>query len=211
MRVLTLSNPYCNGFKNEDDPVAVAYLDQLKEVHAALNAGTLYCRFIDGDRKGSIARLEPEPGCVNNEPGIRWFNSYSKQFNWKFERDYFSTICRWDKRKNKVKLFLPHRDAELLLDYNGPTVWQKFDANAAKQEALANPNQCDIDGNLLEINDNVLFINARYGARMVLSFGRIAEFKAVANSYGTTITTIIESEAGEKSELLYPEDMVYKL
>lgn len=211
MRVLSLSNPYCNGFKNENDPVALAYLEQLKEVYAALNAGTLYCRFIDGDRKGSIARLETEPGCQNDEPGIYHSYSFTRNSNWRFESDYFSTICRWDKRKNKVKLFLPHRDVELLLDYDGPTVWEKFDANAAKQEALANPDQYDIDGNLLAIGDKVLYINARYGARMVLSHGTIVEFKAVANSYGTTITTIIESEAGEKSELLYPEDMVYKL
>lgn len=211
MRVLTLSNPYPNGFENEDDPVALAYLEQLKEVYTALNAGTLYCRFIDGDRKGSITRLEPEPGRSNNEPGIRPSYSSARNPNWRFENDVFSAVCRWDKRKNKVKIFLPQRDVEVLLDYTGPTVWEKFDAAAAKQEALANPNQCDIAGNLLEIDDNVLFINARYGARMVLSFGRITEFKAVANSYGTTITTIIESEAGEKSELLYPEDMVYKL
>lgn len=210
MRVVKLNDPYPNGFAEPDDPIARAYLAQLKEVYEALNQGVLYCRFTDGDRKGSIARLEWEPDRSHFEPGVRPSYSYTRNPNWRFDNDYFGTVCRWDKRKNKVKLFLPSNEVELLLEYDGPTVWEKFDNVAAKLKALANPGQFDIDGNLLSVNDRVLYINARYSARMVLSHGTVIEFKAVANSKETTITTVIESDDGERSELLYPEDMVYK-
>ena len=44
---------------------------------------------------------------------------------------------------------------------------------------------------------------------MVLSHGVIKEFKAVADSRGTTITTVVEGEDGQLSEMLYPESMIY--
>lgn len=188
-------------------------MKELIAVYKALNAGTLHCRFVAGDREGSIAKLTIDPDVKNEPPLIRHKYGGWNNDKWKFQicNYYFSTICTWKGRKNKVKLFLPHREVELLLNYNGPTIWEKFDAKAAKEEVLKNPDQRDIDGNVLCIGDSVLFINARYGTRMVLSRGTITEFKVVANSRGATITTVINDEGGARSELSYPQDMVYKI
>lgn len=72
MKVLRLNMPneILNGFATGDDPVALKYLTDLTAVYESLNAGTLYCRFFDGDRKGSIARLSVEPGVRNEAPVI---------------------------------------------------------------------------------------------------------------------------------------------
>ena len=214
MRVVKLKMPnsIINGFTTEDDPEALKYLKDLKAVYEALNDGTLHCRFTDGDRKGSIAKLSLEPGAPNETPviGHRYGGAWDG-VAFTIRNHYFYTICSWAGRKNKVKVSFPHHEAELLLGYKGPTVWEKFDAKTAKEEALKNPDQRDIDGNVLCIGDSALFINARYGARMVLSRGTITEFKVVANSKGATITTVINDEGGARSELSYPQDMVYKI
>lgn len=214
MRVVKLKMPnsIINGFTAEDDPEALKYLKDLKAVHEALNDGTLHCRFTGGDRKGSIAKLSPEPGAPNEAPVIG--HRYSGVWNGRaftIRNDYLYTICSWAGRKNKVKVSFPHHEAELLLGYKGPTVWEKFDAKTAKEEALKNPDQRDIDGQVLGVGDQVLYINARYGARMVLTHGTIKEFKAVADSKGVTITTIVENKDGELSAMLYPESMIYRV
>lgn len=122
-------------------------------------------------------------------------------------------IATWDGRRNKVKVTVPnhYEPAEILLDYDGPTIWEKFDAKAAKEELLKNPDQKDIKGNVLSVGDRVLYINARYGSRMTLDEGKIVEFAASVNSKAHAFSTIIESDTGEQSTLQYPESMVYKL
>lgn len=221
MRVLNLKNPYPNGFETDTDPVALEYLENLKEVYSALKAGTLYGQFIDGDRKGSICKLTappfvPDPYHDNktDEPHIGYRSRYwpSDKNSYQFKNEYFHHLtCTWDGRRNKPKISLPDRDVNILLDYDGPTIWEKFDSQAAKDEVLKNPNQEDIDGNILEVGDKVLYINARYGYSMSLDRGTIKEFKVVADSRKTEISTIIESNEGEQSSLSYPERMVWKI
>jgi hypothetical protein len=87
-----------------------------------------------------------------------------------------------------------------------------FDAKAAKAEILKNPDQKDINGKVLGVGDRVLYINARYGSRMILDQGTVKEFLAAANSKGHSIATVITSEdGGEESSLQYPESMVYRM
>ena len=149
MKVITLKMPssIINGFATEDDPEALKYIKDLEAVYEALNNGTLHCRFTGGDRKGSIAKLSPEPGAPNEAPVIG--HRYSGVWNGRaftIRNDYLYTICSWAGRKNKVKVSFPHHEAELLLGYEGPTIWEKFDTKAAKEEALKEPDQRDIDG-----------------------------------------------------------------
>ncbi len=213
MEVISL-DPYRNShFSKEDDPEALEYLDSLIKVYEALENGTLYCRYIDGDRKGSIARLIRDPQYrVDEKPTIGYgYRGYRDGPQFTIRNNRFHVISTWDGRKNKVKESLPHREAELLIGYEGPTVWEKFDAKAAKEEILKNPNQKDIDGNVLAIGDKVMYVNARYGSGMVLTRGVITEFLASVNSQGFSITTVIESKDGEISNLSYPENMVSKL
>lgn len=216
MEVLKLKNPYLNGFGDENDPIALEYLDKLKAIKEALNSGRLYCQYIDGDRKGSVAKLIPDPSYTNamaNVPSIRYSSSAFQKGPWyRFENDMFFMIATWNGRKNKVKeTWSYYSQFEFIIGDNIETVWQKFDAKTAKEEVLQNPNQKDIDGNVLNVDDNVMFINARYGSRMVLERGRIKDFKVVVDSKKTSISTVIENSEGALSTLSYPEDMVCKI
>lgn len=216
MEVLTMKNPYLNGFADEKDPQALLYLDQLKAVKEALREGKLYCRYTDGDRKGSVAKLIPDPAyshVKDREPGIRYSSSAWQKGPWyRFENDMFFMIATWNGRKNKVKeTWSYYSEFEFIIGDTVETIWAKFDAKAAKEEVLKNPEQKDIDGNLLNVGDAVMFINARYGSRMVLERGRIKEFKVVVDSKKTSISTVIENGDGALSTLSYPEDMICKI
>ncbi len=205
--------PFINGFKDDKNPDVLIYLEGLKRAYAALHAGTLYARFISGDRTGSVVKLTHNPAYRHQEePGIRYSPVSFRDGPWyRFENEYFFCVCSWDDRRNTVKVNFPNRVIELLLNYDGPTVWAKFDAKSAKEKVLQNPDQKDIDGNVLSIGDKVMYINARYGSRMGLERGTVKEFKVVVNSHTTSISTIIENVTGELSTLSYPEDMVCKL
>ena len=213
--------PYYNGFENKDDPAAVEYVRLFNEAVRQLREGKLYVRFKSGDRAGSIARLTPDiKGYEKNAAkDIEILHCTIYRFNPKatydFSSSYVYAVCNWDGRKNKVKLYLPHPEVEILLNYDGPTFWAKFDAKSAKEKALQNPEQYDIDGNLLNINDKVLYINARYGSGMELCHGVIKEFTASVDSKRTEIFTIVRSdESTDEREILSkisnPSCMIYK-
>jgi uncharacterized Zn ribbon protein len=159
-----------------------------------------------------VARLVLENADRYKRPEIVYRrSSWDKAITHEIGHDYFGCIAKWDGRQNKPKLHLPDRETEFLLDYIGPTIWEKFDAKAAKNEILKNPDQKDINGNVLAVGDRVLYINARYGERMTLNEGTVTEFLASVNSKAHAITTVIENKDGESSSLLYPESMVYKI
>ena len=217
MKVIILKDPFPNGFAPKDQAAAEAALETYQEVYDAIEAGTACVRFIDGDRKGSIARVQFDPAYSHipkNRPviGYRRSSYYGdRAANQEIEHTRFWCVATWDGRKNKVKITLPEYESEILLDYDGPTIWEKFDAKAAKEDILKNPDQKDINGNLLSIGDPVLYINARYGSRMTLEEGKVKEFTVSVNSKDHTITTVIESKTGELSSLQYPESMVYRM
>lgn len=206
MKIAQLERDY-----NLTDPkVADDILARYMEVYDAITAGTARIRYIDGDRKGSIAI----PVFRHNgeyRPKVEAKRRYSGDpLTYDIGHCYFFCDATWEGRKNKVQVTMPSREVEVLLGYEGPTIWEKFDAKAAKVELLKNPDQKDIYGKVLSIGDPVLYINARYGSRMVLTEGKIVEFKVSVDSSGHTFATIIESLTGEQSSLQYPEDMVYK-
>ena len=216
MEVISLKNPYINGFADENDPEALAYLAKLKAARQALQDGRLYARYFDGDRKGSVAKMIPDPAysrANGYEPGIRYSSSHFQKGPWyRFENEMIFMIATWKGRKNKVKECSGYRsEFELIIGDNIETIWCKFDAKSAKDEVLKNPDQKDIDGKVLNVGDNVMFINARYGSRMVLERGKVKEFKVVVDSKKTSISTIIENSEGALSTLSYPEDMVCKI
>lgn len=212
MKTISLQHLY--NVQSEDDPQALKFLEDHETVRQAFLNGTLYARFIDGDRKGSIAAIIPDNRYSNVEPKraeLRRRDNWSHHSYYTIEHSYLFGLCKWTGRSNKPQITLPHPDVELLIDYDGPTIWSKFDAKAAKEEILKTPNQRDIDGNILAIGDRVLFINVRYGSRQTLDRGTVKEFKASVDSKGHSITTVIENDAGAMSELSYTKDMVLKI
>ena len=75
---------------------------------------------------------------------------------------------------------------------------------------MKNPDQKDIDGNILNIGDNVLYINARYGSGMELCHGKIKEFKAKVDSRRTEIFTVVENAEGVLSTISHSHCMIWK-
>lgn len=195
---------------------AIVYLDKLREVHSELLKGKLYVRFTDGDRKGSIARLELDPAYRGGDkvPCIdRTYRHYSSDGpTYEIRNGMFNCIARWDKRSNKPKVPLGYSNSEMevLIGYDGPTIWEKFDANAAREKLLENPDIRDIDGKKVEVGSKVMYINARYGDRLTLCHGTVDEFRVSVDSKGHSFATIVvEDGTTTESSLRHPESMLW--
>lgn len=201
--------------KDENDPEALAYCETLNYLYSKAKNGTLYVKFVDGDRKGSIAKVKvDDTGGAYYRPATivrrraTWAN-YEEPFE--IEADRFYGTAKWDKRKNSCQIVVPSQELVILPNYEGPTIYEMFDKKAAKAAALENPEQTDIDGKLLSVGDEVLYINARYGSGFVLCHGIIKEFKAVADSKGTSITTIVQLKDDDMlSAIANPSQMIWK-
>ena len=202
-----------NYFETEDDPEAVAYCVARNALYDQMVNGTLYVKFIDGDRRGSIARihLDPDYRPTTAEVTRRYYSRWDEKHQYEIENQWFCAVAKWDKRKNSCKLMLPHKDVIFLPNYQGPTAYQMFDKKAAREELLKSPDQRDIDGRLLSIGDKVLYINARYGTGFELCHGTIKEFKVSVDSKGHAFVTIVQNDGSEEeSAISYPTQMIWK-
>lgn len=200
-------------FEREDDPAAVAYCLARNELYRRAQVGAVYIKFIDGDRKGSIARLTIDPKYNQKLAEIRRRPTYYSSDKTAYEIDwyFFSGIAKFDKPKRSCQVSLPEASVIFLPNYTGPTVYQLFDRKAAKQKLLVDPDQRDIDGEILAIGDKVLYINTRYGSGSELCHGTIKEFKVTADSKGHSYTTIVQNdEADEESSMSYPFQMIWR-
>lgn len=206
---------YVNGFADENDPDVAIYIQQQHTLIDKLLAGTLYIKFIDGDRKGAIAKVSPNTKTYGDNAARKAsighsYSSWNRDKPWRVNNDRFYTIATWTGRSNKVQVNLPSKDIVFLPNYTGPTVWALFDRKAAKEEALKAPDQYDIDGKLLDIGDEVLYINARYGSGMELEHGKIKEFKVSIDSRKKEFFTVVENAEGVLSTISRSENMIFK-
>lgn len=215
---ITLADEYqlhrVSYFECEDDPDAMAYVAARNALFDQAVNGTLYVKFINGDRKGSIARVQMDPSYTHvfraEISPVRRYYSNSKQ-TYEVTNAWFYGIAKWDKRRNSCQLTLPHDDVIFLPNYKGPTVYEMFDKKAAKEALLKSPDQRDIDGKVLAIGDKVLYINARYGSGFALCHGTIKEFKVVAASAGHAFFTIVTlDDDDEESSISFPSQMIWK-
>lgn len=217
---LALKNPESNLFENKEDPRVIEYVSLIKHVQKKAQKGELYIKFIDGDRKGSIAKVIPNEKSMGKDAirDVEIEERYERPWNsreysrfYRIQNDHFYVIATWEKRSNRVQLTLPSDEIVFLPNYTGPTVWSLFDSKSAKAKVLSNPNQKDIDGRILKIGDEVLYINARYGSGMELNHGKIKEFKAEVNSKRAQIWTVVERNSDQEiSTIRHSEEMIYK-
>lgn len=207
-------------FTDKKDPKVVEYVSAVREMQKKAAAGELYIKFIDGNRKGSIARVVPNKRVygadairpVKIEESWGWIEAQADRgAGYRIKDDRFHVIANWDKRNNKAQFDLPSEDIIFLPNYSGPTVWELFDSKAAKENVLKNPMQKDIDGKLLKVGDKVLYVNARYGSGMSLNHGTIKEFKVVVNSKHTEISTVVARDTDKLlSTISDSSQMIYK-
>ena len=213
MREISLWDPFSNGF--EGWPLeALDHKQNWEDVKNLNEVGKpIYVKFVMGDRKGSIAKFIPDHRGVrvnvDNHARIWVPNKSGMQSGHRFNFSSYGHYT-WDGRRNKVKGSLHSRETVWLPDYMGPTVWEKFDAKAAKAAAIENPDVTDIDGKSLDTGDKVLYINARYGSAMELDHGTIVRFEAKANSLGTEVFVIVANAKGVESKIGSPAAMIWK-
>jgi hypothetical protein len=201
--------PKVYSFEREDDPEALQFIKIRNYLRERLLNGTLYVKFVKGNRAGSIAKVECDGPGMNEKSSLIYHGTWGPR--WIIDNPYFSLRAKWDKRKNSCHLLLPNEEVVILPNYQGQTVYEMFDKKSAKEAALKNPNQYDIDGKLLEIGDEVLYINARYGSGFELCHGAIQEFKAASDSYGNTISTIVKhADSDQVSSISNPTTMIWK-
>lgn len=184
----------------------VAHFEEMKAV--AESGGRIYIEHLQGDRKGSISYIE-DPSVT-----VREQQRYNRNEPRRYSLHVHGTH-RWDGRRNKAQASCHATGGTpyfaWLKDYEDGTVWAKFDAKAAREKLLAEVAEEDIHGHVLEVGDEVAYINARYGSGAELEIGTVDRFEASANSHGATVYTIIKNSKGIESKLQYPEKQVMKL
>jgi hypothetical protein len=210
-----LETPKSYYADSEDSPEHLAFCNARNALRDQAVNGTLYVKFVSGDRKGSIAKvvidLEEHPYNKRDASMERAHSYHNDPVRYQISDSMFFGTAKWDKRKNSCKLSFPDRDTVFLPNYEGPTVYEMFDKKAAKEELLKNPAQHDIDGKLLAVGDKVLYINARYGSGFGMCHGTIKEFKVVADSSGHSFTTVVQLDGEDQvSSISNPSEMIWK-
>ena len=125
-----LQIPSKSYFDSETDNEAVAFCNARNALLEQAKNGTLYVKFISGNRKGSIARVHVD----GNERPHDVLQAEIVKSNWsknktqyQIQNPYFYGTAKWDGRKNSCKLDMPGRDFVFLPNYQGPTVYEMFD------------------------------------------------------------------------------------
>lgn len=211
---IPLRDPYPNGATDKK------YFDQIiwayESIKSILDAGKkVYVGYTTGERAGSIAYIKEVLSDSDKIVPEVYFshNTWKKGHDWRCWSG-FQAVLGWDGRRNAVKCFINH-DIVYFPDYEGPTVWEKFDKKAAEKSAAEAAIVLDRDGNILEIGDRVLYINARYGGAACLDRGTISDIKVKVNKCRNDIhselNVIIDNDNNEQSKITGPNLSVLKI
>lgn len=211
IKQIPLKNPHINGVDPGDEHLLQPHMDTLKEILAKLAAGErVYLGITSGERKGSIAFIQSQDADYDykeREPTIR-HTTGSWENKVRISGDSLYIILGWEKRRNKIKWSTYQDGTVYLPDYEGPTLWEKFDKKAAAAKALKEHEVEDSEGNLLAVGDRVIYINARYGSGARLERGVINEIKMKVEVHGenqyVTAHVIINNDEGQRSDIQKP-------
>ncbi|CAH9014856.1 conserved hypothetical protein [Vibrio phage 496E54-1] len=171
-----------------------------------------YChvRVIGGDYDGSIAKFtidsELEQMGYQREELYYPVHNRDKWFNVKY---FWNGKLSWKGKRNNPKFILMSSKCEVLLNYEGEEVLKRFDLKKEGAKLL-NQEVYDIDGNVLEEGDEVLYMNLRYGSGGKLCHGLVKGFKAHARDGYVSVIIENKDEQDEESECRQPFNQVYK-
>lgn len=214
VKKISLENPFPGGTPVRE-PSGEEFIEALREMQAKHDRGELvYVEILDGDRKGSIARYRPKETTAEVYEGPVFLVGIGRQNGWHY-KGYGSGTLHWDGRRNTptVRPGTYYADKMAYLpDYTGPTVWEKFDAKAAKEAILADPQVEDMDGRLLSVGDEVVYINIRYGSGTRLDRGTVVRFDVSVSSKHEQVWTVVrKKDSDEESRISCAPDMIVKL
>ena len=214
---IVLRDPHPNGTEDRTDfdEIVQAYNDMHQKLK---NGERVYIGFMEGERAGSIGyihelfALECDVKAQVNTSFQRGYNGEDVHLS-RLNAGFWITLA-WDKRRNKLKEYVG-RGMCYFPEYEGPTVWEKFDKKAAEEAALMKIKVKDRDGNKLSVGDSVIYINARYGGAAQLDRGTVSEIKMKIQKNRTktsgTLNVKIDNENGEVSVITGPEKSVLKV
>ena len=214
MKEIILVDPEVNGAKSPKvfDELKKHY-DEIKTLQT--EGKPVYIKILEGDRKGSIGKF-----ICDDIVSVKIYDNgdYWRDGNrWRFTANNIMGNLIWDGRKNKIQFFLyPSGTFAWLKDYDGPTIYKIFNKKAAKDKALKNPNQVDIENNILKINDEVIYVNIRYGSGARLTKGKIIRFDAKIfrnrkdNPETIYYTIVKEHRTGEESKIEHSDELILK-
>jgi hypothetical protein len=224
MKQHDLNNPFPNGSKSEgygvehQHPDGLAYLEMFERMEMLRQAGEpIYIEIVAGDRKGSIAKYVTDNPIETNTRNFDRGSFRNKDWYWGY---YVKTTGHliWDGRKNKIQCPLQWgREYEWLEDYEGETVYKMFDKKKAKDDLIKNAKPLDMDGNVLKIGDNVLYVNLRYGDGAQLTRGTIVGFDGSIAERNTryagddVVYTLVHDNDGEESKIRKSKQLILKV
>lgn len=193
----------------------------------------VYFGVVEGEYAGSIFYLEPKEGMMEDrgygQPGY-WkvlptmkapfgrasHSSWNKQWQWDTPTLYGR--MRFDGRKNKPMFDVRiNGQAVYLPNYNGPTVYKKFDKAAAEKAIIEEIEITDRNGVVLAEGDSVIYVNLRYGSGGQLDYGTIKSIrvKAQKSPRGKDVhyevnVVIKNRDADEESTIRVPNQLIIK-
>lgn len=203
---IPLNDPYPNGIEPEKKELLQPRVDLFNEIKRRVRDGErVYVGITTGERKGSIAyicSIEGWEQMWERDAYIRGSWGYHKRA--RVENAQVYSKIGWEGRRNRIEC--PHTHQIVYFpDYKGPTVWEKFDKKAAAAKWLKEHPPVDRDGELIEVGDRVLYINARYGGAARLDRGTVKEVKVNVQKWAEderpTFHVIIETDDGQKSDI----------
>jgi len=213
MAEIKLLHPYINGSEKEEVR-GLKFLDIYKEMQSYNEQGKpIYIKILTGERRGSIGKFIPNKDIIHTV----YFSSYDNTYR------YIAVATGhmvWDGSKNKIRVHLYARgwDPEYswLKDYTGSTIFKKFNKKKYKEKVLKSITQTDIDGNVLETGDKVLYVNIRYGLGSHLCRGKITGFDVKIsfnnNKKIEKVYTIIKLEGSkEESRIENSNNLILKM
>lgn len=131
----------------------------------------LYVRFVDpqNERFGSIAIAQP------SRYYSRWSNDKNSLTSWN-ATTYFSGELKWNKRSNSPNFWSSTDNLEVLLDYDGDTVWQ-FDRDRKKRAELVYAE--DRLGRRIQVGDFITYILYQFdgGGAAGIYFGTVTNIE----------------------------------
>lgn len=161
-----------------------------------------------GDYDGSIAKFTLDSDrCsqYNYNNGKLYYSLTGKWFNVKY---CWSGRLSWKGKRNNPKFTLMDSTCDVLLNYEGEEILKRFDLKKEGKKLLEEK-VFDVDGKVLSINNEVLYLNLRYGSGGKLCHGVVKDFKAHTRE-GYVSVIISNKDEDEESECRQPYNQIWK-